>query len=92
MHYYHFVADTPFIGTENHYFLEVKKPLTEKEIAEECEEYKIDNAGSYSYLVTGWDENWDNEEEMEDYYADCSCYCEEITDPEEWEELQEEYA
>lgn len=87
MHYYHFVADTPFIETENHYFLELKKPLTQKEINEQCEELKVENAESYSYMV---EEGYYSEDD--DYYGDCSCYCEEITDLEEWEELQEEYA
>ena len=85
MHYYHFVADAPFIGTEHHYFLEFKKPLTQKEIDEQCEEFRIENAESYSYMVE--ESNYSED----DYYDDCLCYCEEITDPEEWEKLQEEY-
>ena len=87
MHYYHFVADTPFIGTDSHYFLEFLKPLSQESIDDQCEEYKIENAESYSYMVEEY-----SEEEMDEYYENCSCYCEEITDPEEWEELQEEYA
>lgn len=90
MYYYHFVADTPFIGTDSHYFLEFLTPLSQAGIDDQCEEYKIENAESYSYMVTGWGEEC-TEEEMDDYYGNCSCYCEQITDPEEWEELQEEY-
>ena len=90
MHYYHFVADTPFIGTDQHYFLEFFTPLSQASIDNQCEEYKIENAESYSYMVADWGEEC-SEEDMETYYAECSCYCEEITDPEEWEELQEEY-
>lgn len=87
MHYYHFVADTPFIGTENHYFLEFKKPLTQEEINKQCEEFRNENAESYSYMVEDGYYSY-----CSDYYEDYSCYWEEITDPEEWEELQEEYA
>lgn len=85
MYYYHFVADTPFIGTEHHYFLEFKKPLTQKEIDEQCEEFRIENAESYSYMAE------EDDYSENDYYDDCLCYCEEIIDPEKWKKLQEEY-
>lgn len=83
MYYYHFVVETLF--TEHHYFLESKKPLTQKEIDEQYEEFRIEDTESYSYMAEEDDYSED------DYYEDCSCYCEEITDPEEWEELKEQY-
>ena len=97
MYYYHFVADTPYCGTEEHYFFEYETPLTTKEINEQCQELAIHNGECYFYLVSGWAEDWDEddiegiEEEIENYYADCSCYCTQITNPEEWKQLIEEY-
>lgn len=92
MHYYHFVADTPFVGTEQHYFLEFEKPLSTREIDELCDDFAQDNAGSYSYLITGWDVDEVNEDELNDFIAESTCYCDKITDLKRWKELQEEYA
>ena len=45
----------------------------------------MDNAQSFEYIVTGWDENFELEEEREDYYGNLECGWEEIT-KEEYEE------
>lgn len=92
MYYYHFIADTPYCGTEYHELLETKQLMTQKEIKEYCEDVRIQNAECYSYLETGWEDDWESEEQAEEYFSNCSCYCEEITDPDRWEELKEEYA
>ena len=60
MYYYHFVADTPYCGTEEHYFFEYETPLTTKEINEQCQELAIHNGECYFYLVSGWAEDWDD--------------------------------
>ena len=93
MYYYHFVASTPFCGTDCHEFVECENPMSIAEIDSYCEQLAIDNGDCYIYLVTGWDEEitTDIEEEVDNYYAECSCYCDQITDPQEWQELLEEY-
>lgn len=92
MYYYKFTADTIFCGTENEYFVATKEPLTAKEIDEMREEYARENAESFEYLLTGWeDDNFEDEGERDEaltnYYADAECSCEEITKDEYEEEL-----
>lgn len=52
------------------------------EIAEELAQ---DNAESYEYVVTGWDEDFESEEDREYYYENIYCNWEEISE-EEYEE------
>lgn len=90
MYYFKFVADTPYSGTENTYYLEFLEYPTNAELTETAEEICRENAESYDYLVTGWnDDNFEDEDEaaeaVEDYYAGCNCIWEEITE-EEFEE------
>ena len=90
MFYYKFTAQAVYCGTDNEYYVATKEPLTDKEIDEMREEYARENAESFEYLLTGWeDDNFEDEDEREEaltnYYADCGCKCEEIT-KEEYEE------
>ena len=92
MYYYKFTADTIFCGTENEYHVATKEPLTEKEIDEMKEEYARENAESFEYLLTGWeddvfDDESEREEALNNYYADAECSCEEITKEQYEEEL-----
>lgn len=41
-----------------------------------------DNAETFSYVATGWDGDWESEEEEERYYEDCSGSWEIITEEE----------
>ena len=88
MKYYKFIADTPYCGTENTYYLELEDSITDCDLSEIAEEYRVENAESYDYLVFGWsfdpvEEGEMTEEEydetMDDYYSDCTCSWEEIT-------------
>lgn len=81
MKYYKFVADTPYCGTENTFYEAYEKEPTEKELMETAADYNQQNAESYDYLVAGWGEEPD-EEELEWYYEDCTCYWEEISEEE----------
>lgn len=92
MFYFKFMAETPYCGTnveEYHKFDEMPSQAELDEIAE-C--LCRDNAESYEYLVSGWDdENFEDmteeeqQEEIDNYYADCYCEWEEIS-KEEYEE------
>lgn len=87
MYCYKFTANIIYCGTENEYFVATKEPLTAEEIDEMREEYARENAESFEYLLTGWDDdNFEDEDEREEalnnYYADCDCKCEEITEEE----------
>lgn len=87
MFYFRFTADTPFCGTENTHYRGFDERPTDAELDEMAEEFGLLNAESYEYLVTGWGEdNFDNEDEeteaLENYYADCTGAWEEITEKE----------
>ena len=64
--------------------------VLEVENIEEAEAYAAegiyDYAEPYTYVATGWDEDFESEEEEEAYYENCIFDIEEITE----EEYQEE--
>ena len=78
MKYFKITCDTPYCGTEMIDYREAECMEDLKDYAEElCQE----NAGGYEYLVSGWDdENFEGlteeeqQEELDNYYADCG-YC-----------------
>ena len=74
MKYVKMWVDTPYCGTKNTQYLEVPDDVDENDLNEECEEWSYSNADDYSYLATGWGEDFEDEDEREDYYADCSSY------------------
>ena len=91
MFYFRFTADTPYSGTENTDYREFEERPTNAELDEMAEEFGQLNAESFEYLVTGWnDDNYEDkdeeEEALEDYYADCTGTWEEITKEEYLEE------
>ena len=90
MFYFKFIADTPYCGTENTDYRKFKERPTDAELDEMAEEFGQLNAESFEYLVTGWDDDYFEDEDekaeaVENYYADCYCFWKEITE-EEFEE------
>jgi hypothetical protein len=86
MFYYKITADTPFCGTNCEDYVASKEELTPAELDEMAEEFCRNNAESYEYLVTGWDdemlEDMTEEEQteiIENYYADCDGSWEQIS-------------
>lgn len=89
MHYYKFTSETPYVGTEQENYYSTPTPLTKDEIEEMCEEFAYDAYENFQYLHTGWNnENLEgmSEEEidemLENFRADCTCVCEEISEEE----------
>ena len=87
--YFRFTADTPHCGTENTKYQAFKERPTDAELDDMAEEFGQLNAESFAYLVTGWfDDRFEDEDEeaeaLDDYYADCTGTWEEI-DEEEFE-------
>ena len=85
MFYYKFTAQAVYCGTETVFYEEFEHQPTEEELNEMADDYCRENAESFEYLVTGWDdENFETEEEreeaLESYREDCSCEWEEITE------------
>lgn len=87
MFYFRFTADTPYCGTELIDYQKFEERPTDAELDEIAEDMAQSNAESFEYLVTGWnDDNFDDkdeeEEALEDYYADCTGTWAEITEEE----------
>lgn len=98
MKYYKFVADTPYCGTENTYYLKLENSISEFDLNEIAEDFKDENAESFEYLVFGWcsdpvEDGDMTEEEYEeiinDYYSDCTCSWEEISEKEYLENTED---
>jgi hypothetical protein len=89
MKYYKFIAETPYCGTEMEDYRSFDYEPTEAELEEIADELCRENAESYEYLVSGWDdENFEGmteeeqQEEIDNYYADCYGGWKEITEEE----------
>ena len=76
---------TPYCGTDTIYwvFADHEGDIPE----EELNDWVYENAGSFEYLATGWDEDFETEEDREDFYADCGY---DISGPYELDEAVEE--
>ncbi len=87
--YFKIVVDTPYCGTREEEYVECETMDYAISIAKElCQS----NAEGYEYLVTGWDDDvFDTEEErdeaIDNYYADCDWYVDEITEEEYLENI-----
>lgn len=90
MKYYKFVCSTPYSGTTYEEVYKFDDNVSIDELDELSEDLNRDNAESYEYLVFGFDydpaeeelSQEEYEEIIEEYYQDCSCYYEEITEEE----------
>ena len=89
MAYFKIVVDTPYYGTEQKEYIECKTIQEAESIAEGlCR----NNAESYEYLVTGWDNDYfdteaERDEAIEDYYGDCDWYVNEVSAEEYFENI-----
>lgn len=77
--YFKIHATTPYCGTDAEEYMEVEDTGdVEQYLDEYTEELRMENAGSFEYLIAGWD-NDPEEEDLDNYYADCSGWWEEIS-------------
>lgn len=83
MYYFRFTADTPYCGTELVDYQQFEERPTDAELDEIAEGMARNNAESFEYLVTGWDEDYfdgdEKDEALENYYEDCTGTWEEIS-------------
>lgn len=85
-YYYKFIVDTPYAGTEEVFYkMYTGERPTIDYLDNEAEEFCRANAEGYEYLTGGWGCEPD-EDDLAIYYDDCSCYWEEITEQEYFEE------
>lgn len=91
MAYFKITVDTPYCGTNQEEYIERETMSEANSIAEElCR----NNAEGYEYLVSGWDdENFEDmteeekTEELEEYYASCDWYVDEVSAEEYFENI-----
>lgn len=89
MAYFEITVNTPYCGTRMEEYVKCETLSEAEAIAEElCQQ----NAENYEYLMTGWDyDAFDTEKErdeaLENYYAECHWYVEEITEEEYLENI-----
>lgn len=69
---YKVTCSTPYCGTDNDYW--VYAPSEEYIDKDDLQTWAYENAQSYEYLATGWNDDFECEEDREDYYADCDYY------------------
>lgn len=89
MYYVKFSYSTPYCGTNGEDYEAYEEQPTAKWLDEEAEERARRNAESYEYLVSGWDDEYfedlteeEQEEELNNYYADCDGCWEEVSEEE----------
>ena len=91
MKYYRFMAETPYSGTDNDYYMIFEDDVTEKHLEAVAAELCNTNAENFEYLIFGWEYDPVEEgdmtqeeynEEVQNYYADCLCTYEEISEEE----------
>lgn len=90
MKYYVFKGSTPCCGTDFEEYVAFGDEVTEKELTDYAEELAIGQADSFEYLITGWNnENEYDEEDLEYFRNDTieNTYWEEISE-EEYEVLK----
>lgn len=86
MRYIHFTGGNGYCGCDIDEY-QTFEDITDEELDTIADEKAMENGEQYEYVCTGWDEEFESEEERDDYYANCSCNWEEIS-KEEWEENQ----
>ncbi len=89
MRYIKFKADTPYCGTDHEEYHAVPDDTDDVCLDDMAEDIRWNLAESYEYLVSGWsNENFEDmteeeqQEEIDNYYADCWGGWEEISQKE----------
>ena len=92
MRYIHFWGNAGFAGTDYDKLATFPDDTPDSHIQEYSDELAGDNAETYEYLATGWEGDFESEQEREDYYEDalCSCGWTEVS-KEEYKTLQEDF-
>ena len=88
MKYFKFTVDTDIVGTEDTIYEEFEDDVDQKTLENRGQELATENAESYDYLVLGWGnepETEEEQEEIDDFYANATYEYEEVS-KEEYEE------
>lgn len=88
--YIHFYGDAGYCGTDYHEFQIFPDDATDAFLDGVSGDLAHSNAENYEHLATGWDDDFESEEERDCYYADAEGYWEELTQ-ERYIEMKEDY-
>ena len=91
MRYIKFTASTPYCGTDNERYVAFSDDATNQDVEEYADDLARENGEGFEYLVFGWDadpvgdgemteEEYD--EAIDNYYADCHCEYEDVSEEE----------
>lgn len=75
MKYVHFSGSNGYCGTDYDEYMAFEDDYSENEICEYSDELAHSNAESYEYMETGWDSDFESEDDREAYYDDAMTYC-----------------
>lgn len=81
MRYIKFTGGNGYTGCDIEDYV-AYEDISDEELNEIANEYALDNGETYEFVATGWDEDWEDEADREDYYDSCWCIWEEISEEE----------
>ncbi len=87
MRYIKFIGGNGYCGCDIEEYKTFKDGYPDELIDQYARELAESNGEDFEHIATGYDGEFETEEERESYYEDCWCNWEEIT-LEEWEENQ----
>ena len=89
MKYVRFYGGNGYCGCDYEEYVMFDDDCPEDEIENYSSQLAYENAETYEYVVTGWNEDWESEEDREWYYEDVLGYCGwDYCSQEEFEESQ----
>lgn len=75
MKYVHFSGSNEYCGTDYDEYVVFEDDYSESKICEYSDELAYSNAESYEYMETGWDSDFESEDDREAYYDNAMTYC-----------------
>lgn len=89
MKYVRFYGGNGYCGCDYEEYVMFDDDCPEDEIENYSSQLAYENAETYEYVVTGWNEDWESEEDRDWYYEDVMEYCGwDYCSQEEFEESQ----
>lgn len=74
MIYVRFYGGNGYCGCDYEEYVAFNDDIDEQDLDEYSNELCYENAETYEYVVTGWNEDWESEEDREWYYEDALGY------------------
>lgn len=85
MRYIHFTGGNGYCGCDIDEYVEFEGDTLDEDLDQYAADLAADNGETFSYVATGWGEDFESEQEENDYYENCWCNWEEVSE-EEYEE------